>query len=138
MSKCFQESYPHVRVNFDCTGQIKVQPPSSNVLNSETYSNYKSRTTFNSLIRITPCGAVSFFSSLYTGSISDKAITELSGILDLLEPNDKVIADKGFLIADLLDKKQASLIITPFLGEKGKFSSCEVAQTHEKHGFVFM
>lgn len=41
------------------------------------------------------------------------------------------MADKGFLIADLLDKKQASLIITPFLGEKGKFSSCEVAQTYE-------
>lgn len=108
------------------------------MLNSETYSNYKSRTTFNSLIRITPCGAVSFFSSLYTGSISDKAITALSGNADLLEPNDKVMADKGFSIADLLDKKQASLIITPFLGEKGKFSSCEVAQTHEKHGFVFM
>lgn len=107
------------------------------MLNSETYSNYKSRTTFNSLIRITPCG-VSFFSSLYTGSISDKAITALSGNADLLEPNDKVMADKGFLIADLLDKKQASLIKTPFLGEKGKFSSCEVAQTHEKHGFVFM
>lgn len=55
---------------------------------------------------ITRCGAVSFFSSLYTCSISDKAITELSGILDLLEPNDKVIADKGFLIADLLDKNK--------------------------------
>lgn len=55
---------------------------------------------------ITRCGAVLFFSSLYTGSISDKAITELSGILDLLEPNDKVIADKGFLIADLLDKNK--------------------------------
>lgn len=55
---------------------------------------------------ITRCGAVSCFSSLYTGSISDKAITELSGILDLLEPNDKVIADKGFLIAVLLDKNK--------------------------------
>lgn len=76
------------------------------MLNSETYSNYKSRTTFNSLIRITPCGDVSFFSSLYTGSISDKAITALSGNADLLEPNDKVMADKGFLIADLLDKNK--------------------------------
>ncbi|XP_061162591.1 uncharacterized protein LOC133200491 [Saccostrea echinata] len=130
MPKCFKESYPHVRVILDCT-EIKVQTPSSKVLNSETYSNYKSHTTFKSLIGITPCGAVAFISSLYTGSISDKAITALSGILDLLEPNDQVMADKGFLIEDLLDKKQASLIIPPFLGEKGKFSASEVAQTHE-------
>lgn len=130
MPKCFKESNPHVRVILDCT-EIKVQTPSSKVLNSETYSNYKSRTTFKSLIGITPCGAVSFISSLFTGSISDKAITALSGILDLLEPNDQVMADKGFLIADLLDKKQGSLIIPPFLGEKGKFSAREVAQTHE-------
>lgn len=30
----------------------------------------------------------------------------MSGILDLLEPNDKTISDKGFLIADLLDKNK--------------------------------
>jgi hypothetical protein len=130
MPQCFKETYPHVRVILDCT-EIKVQTPSSKVLNSEMYSNYKSHTTFKSLIGITPCGAVAFISSLYTGCVSDKAITALSGILDLLEPNDQVMADKGFLIEDLLDKKQASLIIPPFLGEKGKFSAAEVAQTHE-------
>ncbi|XP_048738589.2 uncharacterized protein LOC125653256 isoform X2 [Ostrea edulis] len=130
MPKCFQETYPHVRVILDCT-EIKVQTPSSKVLNSEMYSNYKSHTTFKSLIGITPCGAVAFISSMYTGNISDKAITALSGILDLLEPNDQVMADKGFLIEDLLEKKQASLVIPPFLGEKGKFSALEVALTHE-------
>lgn len=73
MPKCFKESNPHVRVILDCT-EIKVQTPSSKVLNSETCSNYKSRTTFKSLIGITPCGAVSFISSLFTGSISDKLL----------------------------------------------------------------
>lgn len=38
---------------------------------------------------------------------------------------------KLWLTKGLLDKKQASLIIPPFLGEKGKFSAREVAQTHE-------
>lgn len=73
MPKCFKESNPHVRVILDCT-EIKVQTPSLKVLNSETYSNYKSRTTFKSLIGITPCGAVSFISSLFTGSITDKLL----------------------------------------------------------------
>lgn len=87
MPKCFKELYPRVRVILEGT-EIKVQTSSSKVFNSEIYSNYTGHTTFKSLIGITSCGAVSFISSLYTGSISDKAITALSGILDLLEPND--------------------------------------------------
>lgn len=68
----------------DCI-DIKVQTPRSNVLNSNTYSNYKSHTTFNGLVGITPNGAVSFISSLYTGGIS----AARSGIVDLLEANDE-------------------------------------------------
>ncbi|CAG2207149.1 unnamed protein product [Mytilus edulis] len=130
MPQSFKDTYPKTRVILDCT-EIRVQTPSSKVLNSETYSSYKSHTTFKSLVGITPNGAISFVSSLYTGSISDKAITEKSGILDLLEPGDEVMADKGFLINDLLKTKQASLVIPPFLGQKGKFSKDEVEKTHE-------
>ena len=38
-------------------------------------------------------------SSLYTGGISDKQITRCSGILELIEPGDSVMADKGFDIS---------------------------------------
>ncbi|XP_078320202.1 uncharacterized protein LOC144621262 [Crassostrea virginica] len=103
MPECFRNTYPTTRVILDCT-EIKVQTPSSKVLNSQVYSNYKSHTTFKSLVGITPSGTVSFVSSLYTGGISDKEITARSGIIDLLEANDDVMADKGFLISDLLRK----------------------------------
>ena len=108
MPECFKITYPKTRVILDCT-EIQIQTPSSKVLNSEIYSNYKSHTTFKSLIGITPSGSVLFVSSLYTGAIGDKSITNLCGIVDLLEPNDQVMADKGFLIDDLLKTKQASL-----------------------------
>ena len=78
MPESFQKTYPNTRVILDCT-EIKVQAPSSKVLNSEFYSNYKSVTTFKGLIGISPWGSVSFVSQLYTGSISDKAITLVSG-----------------------------------------------------------
>lgn len=130
MPECFRNTYPTTRVILDCT-EIKVQTPSSKVLNSQVYSNYKSHTTFKSLVGITPSGTVSFVSSLYTGGISDKEITARSGIIDLLEANDDVMADKGFLISDLLQAKNAGLVIPPFLGSKGKFSKKEVATTHE-------
>ncbi|XP_048743288.2 uncharacterized protein LOC125656743 [Ostrea edulis] len=130
MPACFKCTYPNTRVILDCT-EIKVQTPSSKVLNSETYSNYKNHTTFKSLIGITPFGSVSVVSSLYTGCISDKDISARSGIIDLIEENDQVMLDKGFLIQDLLDTKHATVVIPPFLGHKGKFSQEEVGKTHE-------
>jgi hypothetical protein len=130
MPVCFKCTYPNTRVILDCT-EIKVQTPSSKVLNSEIYSNYKSHATFKSLVGITPFGSVSFVSSLYTGCISDKDITAKSGIIDLIEENDQVMVDKGFLIQDLLETKRATVVIPPFLGNKGKFSQEEVSKTHE-------
>ena len=126
----FKCTFPKTRVIIDCT-EIKVQTPSSKVLNSEIFSNYKSHNTFKGLIGITPCGMISFISSLYTGSISDKEITKRSGILDLLEPDDAVMADKGFLIHDLLKDKQALMIIPPFLGQNSQFTKEEVEHTQE-------
>ena len=116
MPNCFKTTYPPTRVILDCT-EIKVQTPSSKVLNSETFSNCKSHATLKSLVGITPSGTVSFVSSLYIGCISDKYTINRSGVLDLLEQNDMVMEDKGFQIEDLLQTKDATLNIPPFLGE---------------------
>ncbi|XP_069137812.1 uncharacterized protein [Argopecten irradians] len=110
---CFKQTFPDTKVILDCT-EIRVQTPSAKVLNSQTYSNYKSHTTFKGLIGITPNGAVCFVSRLYTGNISDKDITQRSGILDLLEAGDEVMTDKGFLIQDLLTPIGAKLVIPHF------------------------
>ena len=102
------------RVILDCT-EIHTQTPSSLNLNSEFYSHYKGRNTIKSLVGITPAGAICFVSSLYPGSISDKQITKQSGVLQLLEPGDAVMADKGFLIENELRELGVELIIPPFL-----------------------
>ena len=70
-------------------------------------------------------------SALYTGSMSDKEITKLCGILDLLEPEDSVMADKGFLVEELLKDKKCSLNIPPFLRGQSQFSKAEIQQTEE-------
>lgn len=130
MPECFRSTYPKTRVILDCT-EIRIQTPSSKVLNSEVYSNYKSNPTLKSLIGISPCGMLTFVSALFLGCISDKEITSKSGILALLEEGDQVMADKGFIIDDLLQTRKASLVIPPFLGPKGKFSKEEVSKKHE-------
>ena len=50
------------------------------------------------LVRITPTGVVSFTPPLKTGSISDEEIVRQSGLLDLCEEGDAVMADKGSVI----------------------------------------
>lgn len=119
---------PNLRVILDCT-EIRCESPTSLTLHSEIFSSYKSTTTFKGLVGVAPCGAMTFISQLYTGSISDKEITKKSGILDLLEPGDEVMADKGFTIEDMLSSVGARLIIPPFKRAK-QFSKqdCEKTQ----------
>ena len=132
MPQCFKDAYPKTKIILDCT-EIEVQRPSSKVLNSEFYSSYKSHTTYKGLVGIAPQGAITFVSSLYQGSISDKEITKRSGVLDLLEEGDEVMADKGFLIQDLLESKKTSLTIPPFLARTRslQFTSQQVTETQQ-------
>ena len=82
MPEEFKEKYPQTRVIIDCT-EVRCQMPSSLLLNTELFSSYKNHTTLKALVGISPSGATSFISQLYTGSISDREIVERSGILEL-------------------------------------------------------
>ena len=77
----FQEKYPKVRVIIHAT-EVKVEQPSSLVLQSELYSSYKSHCTLKGLVGIIPSGQIVFVSQLYTGSISDRNLVR-SGFLNL-------------------------------------------------------
>lgn len=124
----FKEKYPSTRVIIDCT-EIRCQMPKSMRLNSELFSSYKNHTTLKSLVGISPGGALTFVSQLYTGHLSDREIVTRSGLLKLpFNRGDAVMADKGFTVEDLLPLG-VSLNIPPFLGSKGQMSPEEVVET---------
>ena len=80
------------------------------------------------LVGITPSGATAFISELYLGSISDKKITVKSGLLNHLQQDVEVMADKGFLIQDELASVGAVLTMPAFLKERKQFSKEEAAK----------
>lgn len=108
----FHKYCPDVRVILDCT-EIRCENPTALTLQSEMFSHYKNYPTFKGLIGVASCGVVTFVSQLFTGSTSHREIKQ-SGLLDLLEPGDCCMADKGFTIERLLENVGARLVIPPF------------------------
>jgi len=137
MPEKFKKEYPNTIIIIDCT-EVRIQCPSSLVLQSQSYSSYKSTNTLKTLVGVDPRGGFMFISQLYTGSISDKEIVTRSVFLDVLsrkrevqemEAGDAIMADKGFVIHPELQKLGLKLNIPPFLREKSQFEESEVIQT---------
>ena len=73
---------------------------------------------------ITPDGTVYYVSSLYGGAASDKFIVHDSGVLDLLELGDNVMAVRDFETEVELKRSGAILNIPPFRNQHFQLS-CE-------------
>ena len=128
MPKCFRDLYPTTRVIIDAT-EVYIVKPSLPDLQQMMYSSYKNNNTFKALVGISPSGSITFVSSLYSGSISDKELTRRSGILELLEKGDSVMADRGFDIEADLIPLGVKLNIPPFLKGKSQLSEKEMVDT---------
>lgn len=74
---------------------------------------------------------INYVSKGWGGRTSDKFITVNSGLLKLIEPYDKVLADRGFPITEKLLLLNAELLIPP--GRRGafQFTKQEVVKTKQ-------
>lgn len=114
------------RIIIDCT-DIEIATPSLMKDQSATYSSYRSMNSFKVIVGVAPNGVITYVSKLYPGSISDKEIVEKSGLLRHFVAGDLILADKGFLINDIVPLN-VSVNIPPFLNN-GKFTESEAKAT---------
>lgn len=130
MPDSFKLHYPNCTIIIDCT-EVRTEQPSTVQQQRVLYSHYKGGYTLKFLVGITPCGAVCFHSKAYGGRCSDAFITVDSGFLELVQPGDLIMADKGFPgINTRLEQAQAVLVMPPFLQGQDQFTADEVQETY--------
>ena len=111
-----------IRCILDCT-EFAIQAPSALSLNAMNYSYYKCCHTVKVLCSITPDGYFSFVSTAFPSSISDNAFTIQSGLLDLCEPGDSLLADKGLTVSNAELQPRG---LTKFRLDEEIVNSCQV------------
>ena len=114
------KKYPDTRVIIDPT-EFFIENPTSPCVQKATWSDYKHHNTLKLLVGTVPCGAFTFISKLWSGSTSDPKIVQESGLIDLLEKGDHLMADRGFNIRDLQTRRGVKLNIPAF--SKGRFAN---------------
>jgi len=94
---------------------------------SPSNSEYKGRHTIKFLIGITPAGTISFVSDGFPGSFTDDQIVRASGLLNLLEKGDSVMAARGFKGFGALRQAGFEYIVPSLSHTKGKGHGLERA-----------
>jgi len=125
LPESFKPMYAKATCIIDCS-EVFIERATSLSARSETYSNYKSHNTAKFLVAISPTGAIIFISKCWGGRASDKTITTKCGLLDHINHDDLVLADRGFDITEDLGLRGASLAIPAFTKGKSQLSQREV------------
>lgn len=119
MPKSFKD-FSNTRVVLDCT-EVRIQKSSRLKAQKQTFSPYKHYNTCKALVGVTPDGYISFVPNLWGGHVSDSELVEKSGLVDLLQPGDAVMVDKGFRL-DAVLPPTVTVHMPPF--KKGAQLSC--------------
>jgi len=122
--KCF-EPYRNFGIVLDCT-EIYSDAPGNMEKQRATFSQYYASNTVKFAIGCANNGSVTWCSSAYPGSTSDRGTIQESGILSELQPGDIVLANKGFLIADILPPG-VSVNLPPF-HNMPQFTDSQISQ----------
>lgn len=118
---------PKVTHIIDCT-EIFIERSKDPEVQAMTWSNYKHHNTVKVLVDITPNGYIQYVSKAYVGRISDLQLVRDCDWLQFLEPNDVVMADRGFPIREELAQRLCDLYIPQGKRGVGQFTEAQVDQ----------
>ncbi|EFN63684.1 hypothetical protein EAG_13058, partial [Camponotus floridanus] len=104
---------------------IFIQKPANLCCQIITYSHYKGSQTCKIMTGVSPAGNITYIIKPYGGRVTDSTIFQQSDLIKLLEPNDAVMVDRGFLIDEVCEINRLKCIRPPFLKDKKQLSKAE-------------
>jgi hypothetical protein len=94
MPEDFKQKFPNTRIILDAT-EIKIQKPSNVRDQRSTWSSYKNGNTLKTMVGTSPRGVVTYVSTAFGGSASDRQTIEASELLNgMFSPGDSIMADR--------------------------------------------
>ncbi|KAK3092726.1 hypothetical protein FSP39_006615 [Pinctada imbricata] len=130
------QQYSKVRHIIDCS-EVFIEKPQSMMEQNQCWSDYKHHYTNTEkeskfLVSITPAGMINFVSNCWGGRVSDKCMTLKSGFLDIIEPYDAIMADKGFSsLIEEVTLLRVHLLVPPGRHGMAQMTSCDVQKTKD-------
>ena len=103
LPEAFHKLRPNVRVIVDFT-EVYFETPISLEVQANLWSDYKHHCTSKFLVANTSNGAISWYLLLMV-------VAQMTELLDLMEPYDTVMTDKGFKLKSALIMKRCYLAI---------------------------
>lgn len=130
--KFLQKYSDKITIIIDCF-EIMMESPNSSKMKARAnvFSNYKKHNTVKILIGVSCSGCILFISNGFGGRISDKEIVKQSGFLDNIQDGDLIMADRGFLIEDLLRINNASVTYPAFKKKNKQLEPLDAAASKE-------
>ena len=120
--------FPKIDLIVDCF-ETKIQTPKNADAARRCYSNYKKTFTIKVLVGVETDGNCCFVSNAFTGAISDIAIVRASKLLDYLQPDSYVLADRGFKLEDEARARGIFWIVPPSKNPNRGFTPEEMKRT---------
>lgn len=114
MPTSFTALFPTTRAIIDAS-EVECSRPPDPITRVKMYSYYKSRFTVKYLVACAPSGEITFVSRGFGGRTTDTELTVRSGFIQLVQPGDTIMADKGFpSIEARLNEAGGLLVMPPF------------------------
>ena len=129
----FKANFPRLTSIIDCF-EIFIERPKNLKARAQVYSNYKKHSTVKFLICTSPLGAITFLSPAWGGRSTDNEIVRDSGCISLNyhNPQDQILADRGFTLQDDFGAVCSAELITPAFTKGKKQLNAEDVETTRK------
>ena len=92
--------YKGTRTIVDGT-EIPIQKPKKPTAQRASFSTYKNRNTVKVLVGATSGCLIPYVLEAYGGAASERKVIERSDLIDKVQPNDVIMAHKGFNVEDI-------------------------------------